>query len=138
MNINNFNKIINEILDNKQIEGIKLNNINLLKNIIFDNEINNKLFDSFKKDYNITYGDDPDYLIMKTQDCIYRISLLINNCLIANYGIAFNNEIKDIISQALENNTFSLFDSVSYDNSDYEIINEYNEELEELLSKKRI
>ena len=79
MNINNFNKAINEILDNKQIEGINLNNINLLKDVLLDDEINSNLFEHFKKDYENVYGNDLNYLIMKTQDCVYRISLLINN-----------------------------------------------------------
>lgn len=138
MNINDFNKAINEILDNKQIEGINLNNINLLKDVLLDDEINSNLFEHFKKDYENVYGNDLNYLIMKTQDCVYRISLLINNCLIANYGIAFNDEIKNVVSSIIDDNSISLYDGVSFDDSDYDIISEYNDELEELLSKKRI
>lgn len=138
MNKSDFNNNITQILDSKRIENISLKNVNFIKNIIFDKHINKQLYKNFKENYEISYGDDLEWLYMKTEDLVYRINLLVNNCIIDKYGLVDENFLKEVVLLFIENRNVSFYDAVSFDDSDYEIISEFDFELKELLSTKRI
>ena len=133
-----FNNCIIDILNQKHIENMPLDNIKTLKSVFSNKEINKLLYKGFKEDYNNIYGDDLDYFLMKVQDMVYRIHLLVNYSLYDRYGINDKNTINDVILKLLQNNSVSFYDGVSYDDSDYEIIDNHDLEIKELLSVKKI
>lgn len=133
-----FNNCIIDILNQKHIENMPLDNIKTLKSVFSNKEINKLLYKGFKEDYNNIYGEDLDYFLMKAQDMVYRIHLLVNCSLYDRYGINDKNTINDVILKLLQNNSISFYDGVSYDDSDYEIIDNHDLEIKELLSVKKI
>lgn len=120
MDIKIFNSTIDELLQDGKIENIPIINIDIIKKIIFDKNLNTILFKGFKKNYNDEYGDDDSYLIMKLQDMIYNIHLLVNSILIDKYGITKDSYIYDAICSYIENNSIDIYKAVSYDESDLE------------------
>lgn len=132
-----YDNILNT-LNNGEIENIPLKNINILKKVFSDKEINKLLYKGFKKNYEIEYGNDSEYLLMKVQDMIYRIFLLVNYSMIDRYGITDQNVITDVLIRLIENKNVSLFDAVSYDDYDLEIIQDSNSEIRELLEVRKI
>lgn len=138
MNKNDFNNNINQILNSKKIENINLKNVNILKYILSNKIINKQLYKGFKENYEKTYGDDLEYLYMKIEDLVYRVNLLVNNCIIDKYGISDENFIKSVVLLFIEDKNISFYDAVSFDDYDYEIVSEFDFELKELLSEKQI
>ena len=51
MNIEEFNNNINDILDEGKIENIPIPNIDMIKSIILESNLNKILFDKFKRNY---------------------------------------------------------------------------------------
>ena len=136
MNIKQFNDNINDILDNGNIENIPIPNIDLIKSIILDNNLNKILFDNFKKNYKSVYGNDLEYFYMKVQDLLYRLHLLINHILINNLDLDKEEYIYDAIYSYVVNDSLTLYDSVNYDDTDLEELkNELLIESEELSIK---
>jgi len=138
INKSDFNNNINQILDSKKIENINLKNVNILKNILSNKIINKQLYKGFKENYEKTYGDDLECLYMKTEDLVYRVNLLVNNCIIDKYGISDENFIKAVVLLFTEDKNISFYDAVSFDDYDYEIVSEFDFELKELLSERKI
>ena len=68
---------------------------------------------------------------MKVQDLIYRLSLLVNKILIEKYNITELDSIKNIIDSAMDNG-IDLVSAVSYDESDKEILIEFEEIIEDI------
>lgn len=124
-----FMEILNDILIDGKVENYQLSNIDLLKVLLKDNDLTNLFFLEFERNY--PYDDD--ILVCKTQDFIYRLNLAINDWLIPKYDITDIEDIKSTLID-LTINHIDLYSAVNYDDSDKEII----EEFDELLPQKDI
>ena len=128
-----FDNAIENIINDKKVNNIPLKNINTIKYVLNDKNMNKKLYKKFKINYENIYGDDIECLYMKVEDMIYRCHLLINSVIIDKYGITDNNSIKDAINLYLDSDYCDLFDSVSYDNSDLEFVENYTNDIVDYL-----
>ena len=115
-------KNINSILKNKSVENQKLENISLLKDILLDSKISNNIYKQFVSNFELI--NDYDLLYTKTQDLVYRLNYAIH-WLIEEHNIKNSNELKNIIEDLVYKN-IDLYSSVSYDESDEEMIEEFN------------
>lgn len=122
MSQKDFNKVINEILTNGKIEGKDIKNIDTLKYLLEDKKINKSLYDGFTKNYEMEYGSNRDYILMKIQDMLYRLHLLVNYNFIERYGIIDNDNIRTAISILIDNDDIDFYDAVSFNDSDFEIV----------------
>lgn len=140
MNIKQFNDNINDILDSGNIENISIPNVDLIKRIILNANLNKIIFKKFKDNYKSTYGDDLENFYMKVQDLLYRLHLLINHILISSLDVTKEEDIFDAIYSYIVNDSLSLYDAVNYDDTDLEELkNDLLIESEELNIKwKRI
>lgn len=136
MNIEQFNNNINDILNSGTIENLPIPNVDLIKSIILENNLNYLLFDKFKKNYKSTYGDDLEFFYIKIQDLLYRLHLLINHILVNKLDDNKEDYIYDAIYSYVINDSLTLYDAVNYDDTDIkEIKNELKIESEELSFK---
>lgn len=124
MDIKQFNNNINDILDNGNIENISIPNVDLIKSIVLDTNLNKILFKKFKNNYKSIYGDDLENFYMKVQDLLYRLHLLINHILINNLDVNKEEVIYDAIYSYVINDSISLYDAVNYDDTDLEELKE--------------
>lgn len=119
------------ILSEGVIENRPLSNIDILKNISKDDNLMNLFYLEFEKAYPMEEGTD--MLFTKTQDFVYRLNMAVSDWLIPIHEIDTIDKIKstfvDLICEDID-----LYSAVSYDESDKEII----EEFEFLLPKKDI
>lgn len=138
MNQLEFNNCINDIFNEKKIENRNISNIDILKSVVNDKSINDSLYKGFINNYENEYGNDESNLLMKLQDMVYRLHLLINYNIIDKYNLKDNNIIKDALEQLITNNTIDLYDAVSYDDSDYEIIENQELDVRDALALKKI
>lgn len=122
MNIKQFNDNINDILDSGNIENISIPNVDLIKRIILNVNLNKVIFKKFKDNYKSTYGDDLENFYMKVQDLLYRLHLLINHILISSLDVTKEEDIFDVIYSYIVNDSLSLYDAVNYDDTDLEEI----------------
>ena len=129
----NFNKCIHGILEDKQIENISLDNIDILRDLLYHKRLNKKFYKGFKSNYELEYGDDLDYFLMKVQDFVYRLHLLVNNIISNEQDKIEFDFIYNTICTFLENNSISFYDAVSYDSFDNEIIEEQELTIKESL-----
>lgn len=120
MNIKQFNDNINDILDSGNIENISIPNVDLIKRIILNVNLNKIIFKKFKDNYKSTYGDDLENFYMKVQDLLYRLHLLINHILISSLDVTKEEDIFDAIYSYIVNDSLSLYDAVNYDDTDLE------------------
>ena len=120
MNIEKFNNNINDILDEEKIENIPIPNVDMIKSIILESNLNKILFDKFKRNYKSTYGNDLEYFYMKVQDLLYRLHLLINHILINKLDIDKEEYVYDAIYSYVINDSLTLYDAVNYDDTDLE------------------
>lgn len=120
MNIKQFNDNINDILDSGNIENISIPNVDLIKRIILNVNLNKILFKKFKDNYKSTYGDNLENFYMKVQDLLYRLHLLINHILISSLDVTKEEDIFDAIYSYIVNDSLSLYDAVNYDDTDLE------------------
>ncbi len=125
-----FFKNASNILENGEIENIKIKNIDILESIFRDSDLADKLYNGFIKNYNSEY-DNNDMLLTKTNDFMYRLSLLINDSLIPIHKIDETKDIKDALNYLLEKD-IDLYSAVSYDPSDMEIIEEFESEFKSI------
>ncbi len=125
-----FFKNASNILENGEIENIKIKNIDILESIFRDSDLADKLYNGFIKNYNSEY-DNNDMLLTKTNDFMYRLSLLINDFLIPVHKIDETKDIKDALNYLLEKD-IDLYSAVSYDPSDMEIIEEFESEFKSI------
>ena len=120
MHIEQFNNNINDILDEGKIENIPIPNVEMIKSIILESNLNKILFDRFKRNYKSTYGNDLKYFYMKVQDLLYRLHLLINHILINKLDIDKEEYVYDAIYSYVINDSLTLYDAVNYDDTDLE------------------
>lgn len=134
---NLYKNVTEEILYNKEVERIPIKSIEVITKLLEDQETNKILFKGFMDNLDL---DETLYDIFtaKVQDMIYRLDLLVSDCLQDIYEIDDFDSIKNIFIKLSKNNNVSFFDAVSYDKYDNEIIDEFKEEINELLPKKRI
>lgn len=122
---------VENILSEGVIENRPLSNIDILKNISKDDNLMNLFYLEFEKAYPMDEGTD--MLFTKTQDFVYRLNMAVSDWLIPIHEIDTIDKIKstfvDLIFEDID-----LYSAVSYDESDKEII----EEFEFLLPKKDI
>lgn len=93
-----------------------------------DNNLGEKIYEEFCN--NLEYISS-DNCLMKVQDLIYRLSLLVNKILIEKYNITELDSIKNIIDSAMDNG-IDLVSAVSYDESDKEILIEFEDIIEDI------
>lgn len=120
MNIEEFNNNINDILDEGKIENIPIPNVDMIKSIILESNLNKILFDKFKRNYKSSHGNDLEYFYMKVQDLLYRLHLLINHILINKLDIDKEEYVYDAIYSYVINDSLTLYDAVNYDDTDLE------------------
>lgn len=122
---------VENILNEGVIENRPLSNIDILKSISKDDNLMNLFYLEFEKAYPMEEGTD--MLFTKTQDFVYRLNMAVSDWLIPIHEIDTIDKIKatfvDLIFEDID-----LYSAVSYDESDKEII----EEFEFLLPKKDI
>lgn len=122
---------VKNILNEGVVENKTLSNIDILKSILKDDNLMNLFYLEFEKNYPME--DGIDMLFPKTQDFVYRLNMAVSDWLIQIHKIDTIDKIKstfvDLIFEDID-----LYSAVSYDESDKEII----EEFEFLLPKKDI
>lgn len=116
MNREYFNQEITQILEDGKVENQNIYNCELIKNIILDDTVNMSLFKKFKSNYETLYGDDQDFFVMKIQDLIYRINILINDVLLES-GIP-KEELYDTIYHYIKNDMIDFYSAVNYNEDD--------------------
>lgn len=112
---------VESILQEEKIENIKLENIDILKAVMNDNEISNLLYKNFKN--NLPLGCED--IIMKTQDLVYRVNYCINNCLLEKQNSNNYELIKTTVKELIDKGA-DFYSAVSYDAFDKEMIDEFN------------
>lgn len=122
-----FYNAISDIITNKKVNNITLKNIEIIKYVLNNKEINKKIYKKFKENYNLKFASDKDYIIMKAEDIVYKIHLLIS-IIIYDYSITNKNKIRKTINLFLDNSN-SIFTPVNYNMKDIEITNEYKKEI---------
>ena len=137
-NQKDFKKTINEILTEGKIEGKDIKNIDTLKYLLDDRKINKSLYDGFTKNYEMEYGSNRDYILMKIQDMLYRLHLLVNYNFVERYGIIDKNNIRNAISILIDNDDIDFYDAVSFDDSDFEIVDLQDFDVRNVLCIKNI
>ncbi len=125
---NNYKKNLDYILSGGKIENIPITNLDLIKDILNDNNLGEKIYEEFCNNLEDISSDN---CLMKVQDLIYRLSLLVNKILIEKYNITELDSIKNIIDSAMDNG-IDLVSAVSYDESDKEILIEFEEIIEDI------
>lgn len=125
---NNYKKNLDYILSGGKIENIPITNLDLIKDILNDNNLGEKIYEEFCNNLEDISSDN---CLMKVQDLIYRLSLLVNKILIEKYNITELDSIKNIIDTAMDNG-IDLVSAVSYDESDKEILIEFEEIIEDI------
>lgn len=138
MNQKDFKKTINEILTEGKIEGKDIKNIDTLKYLLDDRKINKSLYDGLTKNYEMEYGSNRDYILMKIQDMLYRLHLLVNYNFVERYGIIDKNNIRNAISILIDNDDIDFYDAVSFDDSDFEIVDLQDFDVRNVLCIKNI
>lgn len=114
---------VEDILNVGIIENTPLSNIDILKDISKDDNLMNLFYLEFEKNY--PYEDGEDMLLCKTQDFVYRLNMAINDWLIPMHEInTIDNIKKTLIDLIFED--IDLYSAVSYDKSDYELIEEFD------------
>lgn len=120
MNNQDFNDNINSILDSGKIENISIPNTNIIKNIVLDNNLNRLIYNDFMKNYQSEYGNDSDFFVMKIQDLLYRLHLLINHIIIDKFDVKDEGCIYDAVLSYVMADTINLYDAVNYNDTDLE------------------
>ena len=110
---------INELLDKGQIEGVKLNNVEMLKKLFNDSDINNSLFENFTEYFLDNFEEDDLY--MKCEDLVLNVHSFVSDFLIGAYNLNDYDEIKDILKVAIDNKADFYG---AYDEENKEVIEE--------------
>lgn len=116
MNRDYFNQEIIQILEDGKVENQNINNCELIKSIMLDETINVSLFEKFKSNYETLYGNDQDFFVMKIQDLVYRVNILINDILLES-GIP-KEELHNTIYYYVENEMIDFYSAVNYNEDD--------------------
>lgn len=126
-----FKENIDNILSGGNIEGKKIKQPDMLKQISKDKNLMHLFFLEFEMRY--PYEDGLDMLFCKTEDFIYRLDMAINDWLIPMHNIKTYKEIKSTLMDLIFED-IDLYSTVSYYESDKEIIDEF----ESIFSNKEI
>lgn len=119
-----FKENISSILEDKNVESIPLKNIEILNYIFYDKELLNQMYKHFEDNFNLEFEDDDLY--MKTEDFVYRLNMLVNDCIIPKYDFQDKEDIKNKVQELVDNN-IDLYSGVSYDKSDRIVLDEFCE-----------
>ncbi len=118
-----YNYYIDEILKDGKVDNNPIDNIDILRKLLSDKELNRIIFNGIK-DYceMLFFDENSEYLQLKVQDVIYRMHLLVNH-LIEYNGNKDYEQIYNSMSNFLELNADIFYDAVSYNADDLESIN---------------
>lgn len=131
-----FYNNIDYILQKEKIEGKKINNINIIRNILKDKYINKKMYREFCNNYEMLFGNDYSLIQTKIQDMMYRIHLILESNPTNNN--VDEEDIQKYIKNLLKYSSDYILDAVSYDDNDLEIMQEFSEDFNEFLCKRGI
>ena len=120
--------IINSILNSKSIEGIKLQKTDLLKRILLDGKSSEKIYKDFL--FNFSLIGDHSMLYTKIQDLVYTLNFAINEWLVPLHHIKDSSQIEKTIDELVEKD-IDLYSSVSYNDFDKELLEEFENVLNE-------
>ena len=123
-----FINCVNNIINDGKVENIDLSNVDLLKKVFNDSKINDTFCKNFEKNFSLFYKDD---MMMKSQDFVYNLNLLINDVLIPYYETDKPDFIIDKINELSSKEYLDLYSAVSYDNNDLEIIEDFKKIVED-------
>lgn len=118
-----YNYYIDEILKDGKVDNNPIDNIDILRKLLSDKELNRIIFNGIKDYCEMLFFDESsEYLQLKVQDVIYRMHLLVNH-LIEYNGNKDYEQIYNSISNFIELNADIFYDAVSYNADDLESIN---------------
>lgn len=118
-----YTDCINYILNDGIIENHNVENIDIIRNVLNDSGVGNRIYENFMHNFSLDF--DEEDLSMKVQDLIYRINILVNDCIIPKNNISDYDDIRKIIDETL-NQDIDLYSAVSYDDTDNELQDEFN------------
>lgn len=121
---NIFKANLISLLHDKNVESIPLKNINVLSFLINEDDIFDKMYNLFQKEFISSFKIDDLY--MKSEDFIYRLNLLVNEYIIPNYGYVDNYQIKYKLEKLIDAGV-DLYSAVSYDDTDIIVLEEFYE-----------
>lgn len=118
-----YNYYIDEILKDGKVDNNPIDNIDILKKLLSDKELNRIIFNGIK-DYceMLFFEESSEYLQLKVQDVIYRMHLLVNH-LIEYNGNKDYEQIYNSMNNFIDLNADIFYDAVSYNADDLESIN---------------
>lgn len=118
-----YNYYIDEILKDGKVDNNPIDNIDILRKLLSDKELNRIIFNGIKDYCEMLFFDESsEYLQLKVQDVIYRMHLLVNH-LIEYNGNKDYEQIYNSVSNFIELNADIFYDAVSYNADDLESIN---------------
>lgn len=118
-----YNYYIDEILKDGKVDNNPIDNIDILRKLLSDKELNRIIFNRIKDYCEMLFFDESsEYLQLKVQDVIYRMHLLVNH-LIEYNGNKDYEQIYNSMSNFIELNADIFYDAVSYNADDLESIN---------------
>lgn len=118
-----FIGIINEILKSKQIEGIKLERIELLESVLHNHELFEKMYKQFSDYFTSIFEEDDLYT--KTEDFVYRLHYAISKWLIPVHRLS-DSEVVNILPNLIDDG-LDLYESVSYDDYDKMMLEDFED-----------
>lgn len=117
-----FKDNIEDILNVGIIESKPIKQLDMLKDIYKDDNLTHLFFLEFEKNY--PYEDGLDMLFCKTQDFVYRLDMAINDWLIPTHNLETLSDIKSTLIDLIFED-IDLYSAVNYDESDKELIDEF-------------
>lgn len=126
-----FLEVIEELLNDGKVETKPLTEIDAIRSIYEDDYLINLFYVEFLRNY--CANDNEDMLVAKTQDFIYNLNMAIGEWLKPIHGLNTIEEIKSACTDLIFREV-DLYSAVSYDESDKEMI----EEWEATFPKKKI
>lgn len=118
-----YNYYIDEILKDGKVDNNPIDNIDILRKLLSDKELNRIIFNGIKDYCEMLFFDESsEYLQLKVQDAIYRMHLLVNH-LIEYNGNKDYEQIYNSMNNFIDLNADIFYDAVSYNADDLESIN---------------
>lgn len=118
-----YNYYIDEILKDGKVDNNPIDNIDILRKLLSDKELNRIIFNGIKDYCEMLFFDESsEYLQLKVQDVIYRMHLLVNH-LIEYNGNKDYEKIYNSMNNFIDLNADIFYDAVSYNADDLESIN---------------
>ena len=118
-----YNYYIDEILKDGKVDNNPIDNIDILRKLLSDKELNRIIFNGIKDYCEMLFFDESsEYLQLKVQDVIYRMHLLVNHLIEFN-GNKDYEQIYNSMNNFIDLNADIFYDAVSYNADDLESIN---------------